>query len=641
MNTGNWIGGVIGGFARLSRRLASETRGNVAMLFGLTMPVLILMAVGGVDIHRASTVRVNLQDALDAAALAAARSPYTKAADIQRVGEASLKANLAAYPNIKLSTSKPPTFVLTPNDIVIANAKVDVKAIVANIFLPPYGKFMDDYIVVGSHSEVNRASRNVEVALVLDITGSMDTGTRLEDMQKAAKDLVDKVIQTNQTPYYSKVALVPYSFVINPGSYLTATRGNPATYVNVTGAVMNVVGAQKTITAATRARPVVITSNNHGFANNEVVWISGATGMTQINNKAYIVKNRTTNTFELYKLDGTRVDGTGYSSYSGSAGKVQRCQDNDCSVIVTAAGHTLTNNDYVYFTNVSGLNDSSGTSVVNGKPFLVGNVTSTTFTIEPPESSTITPYASGGRAWCAQVGCEYLAFENMEGDLVAHRISGCITERTGADAYTEKTPAGGRWLGRHYPNTSGGACGLGPTIMPLSSDAATIKTRIGNFVSSGSTAGQIGIGWGWYMLSPEFNSIWPSGSAGDYNPAKLLKAVVIMTDGEFNTPYCSGVIPDNWGAGTSAAQRIDCTEDGVSRYEDPFAQSRKMCEAMKLKGVIIYTVGLQIDANGDAADLLEDCASSRDNFFMPASGADLSDAFAAIGRDIVQLRISK
>ena len=50
-------------------RLLSDARGNVAMLFGLSLPVLILMTVGGVDIHRASTVRINLQDALDAAAL--------------------------------------------------------------------------------------------------------------------------------------------------------------------------------------------------------------------------------------------------------------------------------------------------------------------------------------------------------------------------------------------------------------------------------------------------------------------------------------------------------------------------------------------------------------------------------------------
>ena len=44
------------------------------------------------------------------------------------------------------------------------------------------------------------------------------------------------------------------------------------------------------------------------------------------------------------------------------------------------------------------------------------------------------------------------------------------------------------------------------------------------------------------MVSPNFNSLWPSNTAGAYNTADTLKAVIIMTDGEFNTPYCSGVI---------------------------------------------------------------------------------------------------
>ena len=142
------------------------------MLFGLSLPVLILMTVGGVDIHRASTVRVNLQDALDAATLAAARSPYTEDEDLRQVGLAALRANLKAYPDIILREADT-TFSLNDDAVVVASSKVDVKTLVANIFMPPYGKFMDDYLPVGAHSEVNRSSKNLEVALVLDITGSM------------------------------------------------------------------------------------------------------------------------------------------------------------------------------------------------------------------------------------------------------------------------------------------------------------------------------------------------------------------------------------------------------------------------------------------------------------------------------------
>src|SRR5690606_26078966 len=158
---------------------------------------------------------------------------------------------------------------------------------------------------VGSHSEVDRSSRNLEVALVLDVTGSM-AGQRINDLKAAAKDLVDIIVQPVQTPYYSKLALVPYSMGVNLGSNANAARGTPIGSTNISGAVINLVGTEKTITAATRARPVVISSTGHGFSNNDVVWITGASGMTQLNNKAFQVRNRTTNSFELYTLGGSR-----------------------------------------------------------------------------------------------------------------------------------------------------------------------------------------------------------------------------------------------------------------------------------------------------------------------------------------------
>jgi hypothetical protein len=74
---------------------------------------------------------------------------------------------------------------------------------------------------------------------------------------------------------------------------------------------------------------------------------------------------------------------------------------------------------------------------------------------------------------------------------------------------------------------------------------------------------------------------------------------------------------------------------------DPFAQGRALCDSMKAAGVIVYTVGFQISAGGNAAALLADCATSPQHAHLPASGADLSSAFAEIGRDITRLRISK
>lgn len=624
MGLKSWIDGVGRGLRAFARRAADDTRGNVAMLFGLSLPVLVLMTVGGVDIHRASTVRVNLQDALDAAALTAARSPYTANVDLQRVGLASLRANLKAYPDIILREADT-SFVLNADDVVIASSKVDVKTLVANIVLPPYGQFMNDYLPVGAYSEVDRSSRNIEVALALDVSGSM-SGQKLLDLKAAAKDLVDLIVQPVQTPYYSKVALVPWSYSVNPGSYLNSVRGTVTGSTAITGAVINLTGTQKTITGATKARPVVISSTAHGFANNDVVWISGVSGMTQLNNKPYQVRNKTNDSFELYTLGGSRVDGRNYSTHSGSAGRVQKCQNNDCSITITSANHALNNNDYVYITGVGGMTQ------INDQSHLVGNSTTNTYTIDLVASS-LTPYTSGGLSWCAQPGCSYYAFENEDENLATHRISNCVTERTGAQAYTDAAPNNGARVGRHYPDI-GGSC-LGSTIQPLSTSISGIKANIDALAVSGSTAGQIGIGWGWYMVSPNWGSLWPSSAAGAYNTAETLKAVIIMTDGEFNAPYCNGVTARGYNASNSASNNCD-PDNG-----EPYAQSRALCDAMKAQGIVVYTVGFQISAGGGAEDLLEYCASTSSGFYNAGSGTELSEAFNAIGRDITQLRISR
>jgi hypothetical protein len=70
------------------------------------------------------------------------------------------------------------------------------------------------------------------------------------------------------------------------------------------------------ITGATKAEPVVVTAPSHPFQNDDIIRIWDVEGMTELNNKAYMVKNKALNTFELYETDGTTpVDGTGYSTY--------------------------------------------------------------------------------------------------------------------------------------------------------------------------------------------------------------------------------------------------------------------------------------------------------------------------------------
>lgn len=68
----------------------------------------------------------------------------------------------------------------------------------------------------------------------------------------------------------------------------------------------------RTITGATAANPVVITSASHGFVNGDLVYIVSVQGMTEINARSFTAANVTTDTFELTDENG--LTHTAYSS---------------------------------------------------------------------------------------------------------------------------------------------------------------------------------------------------------------------------------------------------------------------------------------------------------------------------------------
>ena len=73
---------------------------------------------------------------------------------------------------------------------------------------------------------------------------------------------------------------------------------------------------EKTITNATKANPVVITSANHGFSNGDKISIRGVLGMVELNTETgYTVAGAQTNSFQL-----AGINGTGFTTHTGNAG---------------------------------------------------------------------------------------------------------------------------------------------------------------------------------------------------------------------------------------------------------------------------------------------------------------------------------
>lgn len=631
----NRIGRAVKALRMFTSRLSSDRGGNVVMIFALVMPALIMLTLGGIDINRVTTAKARVQDALDAAALAAARSSYTDPKDLKTVALVALRANLRNA-SVEPFADDAVKIELTKDQIVIADIQVQVKTLIANVVLPPYGKILDDTLPVSVHSEVNRSSKDIEVSLVLDITGSMGSNNRIGDLKNAANQLIKLVVQpaAKQTPYYSRMAIVPYSIGVNLGARADAARGASIGSTSISGAAW-AAAAAKSISGITRASPGVVTANGHGLSTDDYVWISGVNGMTQINNRAYKVVRIDANRVSLQYQSGQNWyalnTSSGYSSYS-SGGQIRKCMRSDCFVTITSTNHGLSEDEGVQITGVNGmtaLNNSSGL-------FEVYERTSKDAFVVPVGGTTYADYSNGGAVQCGRDGCAKRVFRDPQYNrLTVFDNTTCVSERAGSSAYTDAVPSSA-YVGRNYASPRN-PCPAA-TVQPLTSNIDTLTSLVNGLSVTGSTAGQIGLAWGWYTVSNQFNGLWSSNPAAAYAPTKVLKAVILMTDGEFNTPYCGGVIARDAGSGSgNLYDKIACD----ATNGDPFDQAAKLCTGMKAKGVIVYTVGFSITPGSDAANILSTCATDKDKAFLPQSGADLSNDFQAIGRDITRLRISR
>ena len=66
-----------------------------------------------------------------------------------------------------------------------------------------------------------------------------------------------------------------------------------------------------------------------------------------------------------------------------------------------------------------------------------------------------------------------------------------------------------------------------------------------------------------------------------------------------------------------------------------------MCDAARAKGIIIYTVGMQLDTSLYSDDFLTKCATTPQHAYLANTNAELEEAFKKIAKEISKLRIAK
>jgi Flp pilus assembly protein TadG len=197
-------------FPRLNKRLRAAVRrlagsrsddsGAAAVFFAVSLILLAPLTLGMMDVYVASSQRTQLQDALDAATLFAARSPATTTATIDSLGDKALKANMVLPSGVTLVASN---FTLS-GSAVTGYAEVTPTALAPGLW--PHQN-------ITATATVQRSVDQLEVALVLDNTGSM-AGTKLSTLKTAGKNLIDTLVAaaaTSSTPSPLKISLVPFS----------------------------------------------------------------------------------------------------------------------------------------------------------------------------------------------------------------------------------------------------------------------------------------------------------------------------------------------------------------------------------------------------------------------------------------------
>jgi Flp pilus assembly protein TadG len=190
--------------ANTAARFKTDEKGNFAIMAAVTMAVLVAGLAVSVDAANGQFAKQRLQDTTDAIALLAAKGLIETQADLDAAANEYLQS---AYPgseglNIRLEDIK------RDGDVVTVKASNKIQTYFTGVF----GKSGMD---IGASSQALFADTKLEVALVLDTTGSMK-GSKMATLKVAGANLVDQLDRNNERGNI-KMSVVPFAQYVNVG----------------------------------------------------------------------------------------------------------------------------------------------------------------------------------------------------------------------------------------------------------------------------------------------------------------------------------------------------------------------------------------------------------------------------------------
>ncbi len=205
------------------RKFSHAKDGNIAMMVGLLAPVIFLFAGGAVDFTRMNSIRTDLIESLDAAGLAIAQMDALNPPEISSLSPAAREAYLKDYGRAFFNEN-----FAYENQVI--DLQVDFDLSTATITPVASGRIKTlllgaadiNYFNLNADTEITRrGSGKIELALVLDVSGSMASSIngerKIVSMRDAVENLLEVLYGERDRDPNIKVGVVPFNAFVNPG----------------------------------------------------------------------------------------------------------------------------------------------------------------------------------------------------------------------------------------------------------------------------------------------------------------------------------------------------------------------------------------------------------------------------------------
>jgi Flp pilus assembly protein TadG len=635
---------------RALNRFWRDTAGNYASLFALAAFPIIGVTSLAVDYANLERHRSAVQNSLDAAALATAKqfSAGVTGDELTQYAEDFFESNLPDFisaSDVELAVS------ITDEQITDSNGDPQtVKAVTIDADFD-YDTFIAR--VVGHETfhanmsaQVALGNITVEVALVMDNSGSMANNNKLTTMKTTAKDLIDTIFaaaSNSNKPNPVSFSLVPFASHVNVGTananakWMDTKGLSPIHHENlnwwsyITANDREWIGPayKETVNGVKVMRSRFDVYNMLGIA-----W----TGCVEFRPWPH-------NTLDTVAVTQNAVSGEDLVDENSSA-------DLRARLFVPTFAPNEPRNKYAWKTSSGGTthyNDTytySNNYLYDWKRKESDNITITQLRANEHDFSDYNKTAANySFSYGTGSYAEIQSNQNKRQDTmfpyqVKQWVSGGVSNYTG---YSKG------------PNL--GCTAIPMTQLTVSQSAA--KAAVDSMIANGNTNIQAGVSWGWKTLSP--NEPFTTGRDPDDETNR--KYMIVLTDG--NNTYNSSSTPNQtgyamWGYGKHG--RIDqgltasdlagtpYVGDNLDTFEKKMnAHTVQTCNNAKNDGVTIFAIAFDVSDGSSVKEMLEACSGSgvvngsvvQQNgvFYYDVDGATLQEAMASIAAQISEMRL--